>query len=166
LRRQARSEISRIFSRSWLCFASRLAEIMRDLYSSLSDIVKAIDRDLISHDSLIGGGRSDRAKLSASRSFVLARPRQDLDQFLLRHRQRVNESGNRRLAVAPSPLMWPLLVVLDEPGIEVALRLSDPAVKFLTERHVVDSSGRWTHAPGLTPACRRPSARPGARAHR
>jgi hypothetical protein len=34
--------------------------------------------------------------------------------------------------------MWPLLVVLDEPGIEVGLQLIDPAIKFLAERHAIE----------------------------
>src|SRR5262245_27226889 len=34
--------------------------------------------------------------------------------------------------------MWPLLIVLDEPGVELGLKLLDPAVELLAERHAVE----------------------------
>ena len=74
----------------------------------------------------------------ASRGLVLARLRQDLHQFLLRHRQRVNEGLHRRLAVAPAALMRSLLIVLDEPGVEIGLQLIDPPVALFSERHAVE----------------------------
>ena len=45
---------------------------------------------------------------------------------------------HRRFAEAPAALMRPLLVVFDDPGIEVGLQLVDRPVDLLAEHHPVE----------------------------
>jgi hypothetical protein len=42
------------------------------------------------------------------------------------------------LAEAPEALMWPLLVVVDKPGIEIGLQLVDRAIDLFAERDTVE----------------------------
>src|SRR3984893_4575397 len=41
-------------------------------------------------------------------------------------------------AVAPAPLMWSLLVVPGDPGIEVSLQLLEAGVDAFAERHLIE----------------------------
>src|SRR5215470_20317935 len=59
-------------------------------------------------------------------------------EFLLCQRKCVKEGVHRRLAEAPAALMGPLLVVFDNPGIEVGLQLVDRPIDLLAERHPVE----------------------------
>ena len=45
---------------------------------------------------------------------------------------------DRGLAVAPSPLVRSLLIVLREPSVEIGLQLLNPAIELLAERHAVE----------------------------
>src|SRR5438477_7955114 len=57
------------------------------------------------------------------------------DQFVLCERERVKKGLHRGLAEAPAAVMRPLLVVVDEPGIEIGLQFLDRAIDLFTERH-------------------------------
>src|SRR5436190_1073729 len=59
-------------------------------------------------------------------------------QFLLCERERVKKGLHRDLAEAPAALMRPLLVVVDEPGIEIGLQFLDRAIDLFTERHPIE----------------------------
>src|SRR5437868_11853721 len=59
-------------------------------------------------------------------------------QFLLCERERVKKGLHRGLAEAPAALMRPLLVVVDEPGIEIGLQFLDRAIDLFTERHPIE----------------------------
>src|SRR5205823_8653850 len=59
-------------------------------------------------------------------------------EFLLRQGERVKEGLHRGLAEAPAALMGSLLVVFDDPGIEVGLQLVDRAIDLLAERQPVE----------------------------
>src|SRR5438477_7365408 len=56
-------------------------------------------------------------------------------QFLLCERERVKKGLHRGLAEAPAAVMRPLLVVVDDPGIEIGLQFLDRAIDLFTERH-------------------------------
>src|SRR5205814_3702988 len=56
-------------------------------------------------------------------------------QFLLCERERVKKGLHRGLAEAPAALVRPLLVVVDEPGIEIGLQFLNRAIDLFTERH-------------------------------
>src|SRR6516165_8210877 len=58
--------------------------------------------------------------------------------FLLCQRERVKEGLHRGLAEAPATLVRAPLVVVDEPGVEVALQLVARAVDLLTEGNPVE----------------------------
>src|SRR6185295_11683664 len=51
---------------------------------------------------------------------------------------RCQEGLHWRLAVAPAPLMWSLVVVPGDPGIEVGLQLLDAGVDAFAERHLIE----------------------------
>src|SRR5947207_15644138 len=59
-------------------------------------------------------------------------------QFLLCERERVKKGLHRGLAEAPAAVMRPLLVVVDEPGIEIGLQFLDRAIDLFTERHPIE----------------------------
>src|SRR5205085_5914468 len=59
-------------------------------------------------------------------------------QFLLCERERVKKGLHRGLAEAPAALVRPLLVVVDEPGIEIGLQFLDRAIDLFTERHPIE----------------------------
>src|SRR5436305_11918914 len=59
-------------------------------------------------------------------------------QFLLCERERVKKALHRGLAEAPAALVRPLLVVVDEPGIEIGLQFLDRAIDLFTERHPIE----------------------------
>ena len=59
------------------------------------------------------------------------------DHFLLRDRQTVKERLHRRLAVAPAALMVSLLVVFNQPGIEIGLQLRNRQIYLLAECHAI-----------------------------
>ena len=45
---------------------------------------------------------------------------------------------HRRFAKAPASLMWPLLIVLADPQIEIGLQLVDRTIHLFTERDTVE----------------------------
>jgi hypothetical protein len=59
------------------------------------------------------------------------------DHFLLRHRLCIKEGLHRRLAKAPSSLMWPLLIIYLNPTIEIGLQLFNGTVHLFAERDTV-----------------------------
>src|SRR5438309_7308167 len=59
-------------------------------------------------------------------------------QFLLCERERVKKGLHRGLAEAPAAVMRPLLVVVDEPGIEIGLQFLDRAIDLFAERHPIE----------------------------
>src|SRR5438046_6499052 len=65
-------------------------------------------------------------------------PLSSSQQFLLCERDRVKKGLHRGLAEAPAALMRPLLVVVDEPGIEIDLQFLDRAIDLFAERHPIE----------------------------
>ena len=47
------------------------------------------------------------------------------DDFLLRHRHCIQEGLHRSFAEAPTSLVWPCLIVIFDPDIQVGLQLVD-----------------------------------------
>src|SRR6516165_9002631 len=76
--------------------------------------------------------------LLADLSLSSCRPWSRRRDFLLCQRERVKEGLHRSLAEAPAALVRAPLVVVDEPGVEVALQLVDRAVDLLAEGNPVE----------------------------
>src|SRR5215471_12171038 len=80
-------------------------------------------------------------------------------EFLLGQGKRVKKGLYRSFAKAPASLVWPALVVVGEPSIEIGLQIVDCAIDLLAERHPIelvehgavkplaDSIGLWVTFP-------------------
>src|ERR1051325_4436321 len=60
------------------------------------------------------------------------------DHFLLHDRHCVKEGLHRRFSEAPASLMWPCLIVLADPQIDVGLRLVGRTIHRFSERDTVE----------------------------
>src|SRR5437588_3069021 len=80
--------------------------------------------------------RASTSSTWRSRTSITAAP--SSHQFLLCERERVKKGLHRGLAEAPAALVRPLLVVVDEPGIEIGLQFLDRAIDLFAERHPVE----------------------------
>jgi hypothetical protein len=58
--------------------------------------------------------------------------------FSPRDRDGVKESLHRFLSEAPSPLMWPLLIVASDPRIEIGLQFVDGPIDFTPEGDAIE----------------------------
>src|SRR5215203_6328583 len=60
------------------------------------------------------------------------------DHFLLRDRLCAKEGLHRRFSEAPASLMWPCLIVLSDPQIDVDLQLVDRTIHLFSKRDPVE----------------------------
>ncbi len=60
------------------------------------------------------------------------------DHFLLRDRPCVKEGLHRRFSETPASLMWPCLIVLADPQIDVDLQLVDRTIHLFSKRDAVE----------------------------
>src|SRR3954470_18696475 len=60
------------------------------------------------------------------------------DHFLLRHRECIQKGLHWCFAEAPTALMWPRLIVLADPQIEIGLQLVDRTIHLLAECDTIE----------------------------